>query len=69
MAENGLYQVVRLGLEGPMDSVTIAQPDVTLHLDMEGVIKDASLSDDIPERGMTNWHGKPWSETVAVTPR
>lgn len=48
-----------------MDSVMIAQPDVTLHLDMEGVIKQASLSNDIPEDSLAKWCGKAWADTVA----
>ncbi|MBY0334655.1 MAG: transcriptional regulator PpsR [Acetobacteraceae bacterium] len=47
-----------------MNRVNIAQPDVTLMLDWEGVIREASLSTSIPEEGVQDWVGRPWTETV-----
>ena len=48
-----------------MKSAGFAQPDVTLHLDMEGVITDVSVSNGILGQGMDAWIGRPWAETVA----
>jgi transcriptional regulator PpsR len=45
--------------------VNIAQPDVTLLLDMEGVIKDVTLSNDFSAEPVDVWRGRPWFETVA----
>lgn len=48
-----------------MNALNIAQPDITLHLDMEGVIQQVSLSAPLAkEEGTESWHGRPWSETV-----
>ncbi|TDH58713.1 transcriptional regulator PpsR [Dankookia rubra] len=49
-----------------MTRVNIAQPDVTLTLDMDGVIRGASLSDAIPGEQVQAWLGRPWSETVGA---
>lgn len=48
-----------------MDSTTFAQPDVTLHLDMEGVITSVSVSNGILDTGMDAWIGRSWADTVA----
>ncbi len=48
-----------------MPNVSIAQPDITLHLDMDGVIRKASLSNGVSEESMEAWLGRPWGETVA----
>jgi transcriptional regulator PpsR len=45
-------------------SVNIALPDVTLRLDMEGVIREASLANAISREGVADWVGRPWVETV-----
>ncbi|MGG5811532.1 transcriptional regulator PpsR [Falsiroseomonas sp. CW058] len=47
-----------------MTRVAITQPDVTLMLDWEGVIRDASFSDSIPAEAAEAWVGRPWTETV-----
>src|SRR3954453_6522930 len=47
-----------------MTGLSIAQPDVTLFLDLEGVIRDVALSTAVPERGVEAWCGRPWAETV-----
>ena len=44
--------------------MNIAQPDVTLHLDLEGVIREVSLSNAFSEEGLDAWIGRPWVETV-----
>jgi transcriptional regulator PpsR len=41
-----------------------AQPDITLVLDMEGVIQEATLSAAIPNQDLRDWIGRPWLETV-----
>jgi transcriptional regulator PpsR len=50
-----------------MTHVNIAQPDVTLMLDSQGVIRQASLSDGIPGEPVTSWVGRPWVDTVGET--
>ncbi|EJW12802.1 Transcriptional regulator protein PpsR [Rhodovulum sp. PH10] len=47
-----------------MTTLNIAQPDVTLLLDTNGVIREVTLSDAIFEKGVEAWLGKPWVETV-----
>jgi transcriptional regulator PpsR len=51
-------------LEAPMNHVNFAQPDVTLMLDWEGVIREAALSGAIPAEPVGDWVGRPWTETV-----
>jgi transcriptional regulator PpsR len=48
-----------------MTGMSIAQPDVTLLLDLEGVIRQVTLSSAVPEEGTEAWLGRPWDETVA----
>ncbi len=48
-----------------LSSVNFAQPDVTLKLDLSGVIRWAALSSAIPNEGVDGWVGRPWVETVA----
>ena len=47
-----------------MTAVNIAQPDVTLFMDMDGVIQRAALSDAIAGESIEGWVGRPWGETV-----
>jgi transcriptional regulator PpsR len=47
-----------------MSPVNLTQPDLTLHLDRDGVIRDTKMSDRIELDGLQPWHGRPWSETV-----
>jgi transcriptional regulator PpsR len=47
-----------------MTSVSVAQPDVTLLLDLEGVITRATLSSAVGEERVDAWIGRPWAETV-----
>lgn len=47
-----------------MSSISIAQPDVTLLLDMQGVIRNATLSGTISAEAVGDWLGKPWRDTV-----
>lgn len=46
-------------------SVNFAQPDVTLKLDLAGIIRSVALSDRIAAEGTDAWVGRPWSDTVA----
>lgn len=48
-----------------MNVVNIAQPDVTLRLDLQGVIQEVSVSSTLSDQGLEAWVGKPWVETVA----
>jgi transcriptional regulator PpsR len=45
--------------------MNIAQPDITLFLDLDGVIRDVTLSNALAEEGVDAWIGRPWVETVA----
>lgn len=47
-----------------MSGVSFAQPDITLHLDDHGVIREASVSGGISDEGMEAWIGRSWLETV-----
>lgn len=47
-----------------MSSLAIASPDLTLLLDLDGIIQKATLSDAIPDQGLADWVGRPWPETV-----
>jgi transcriptional regulator PpsR len=47
-----------------MSGINIAQPDVTLMLDMDGVIREASLSNAVSNESVDDWRGRPWGETV-----
>jgi len=42
----------------------ITQPDVTLVLDWNGVIRDASISSAIAKGGVEEWVGRDWAETL-----
>ena len=48
-----------------MSSATISRPDVTLILDLDGIIRGATLADGLPVEGIDSWVGRPWMETVA----
>lgn len=48
-----------------MSAVTISQPDVTLMLDLDGTIREATLGGGLPSAGLDAWLGRPWVETVA----
>jgi transcriptional regulator PpsR len=50
-----------------MTRVAITQPDVTLVLDWDGVIRDASVSANIAKEGLEGWVGRHWTETVGET--
>ena len=43
---------------------TIAQPDVTLTVDRDGVIQTALSSQGLAHETLSAWRGRPWSETI-----
>lgn len=45
-------------------TISIAQPDITLLLDLDGVIREANLSSTISHEDVGGWLGRPWVETV-----
>lgn len=47
-----------------MIETNLAQPDLTLLLDMDGIIRDASGASSLMGEKLDSWLGKPWSETV-----
>ena len=42
----------------------MAQPDVTLMLDLDGIIQDVMLSNAVSDEAIDNWRGQPWVDTV-----
>jgi transcriptional regulator PpsR len=48
-----------------MRALSIAQPDVTLQLDLDGVIRAATLAGNLADEGLEAWVGRPWVDTVA----
>jgi transcriptional regulator PpsR len=48
-----------------MPGVSLAQPDITIALDDDGIIRDATLSNAISGEGFEAWRGRPWQETVS----
>ena len=40
------------------------QPDITLLLDMEGVIREATLSPSMSGESVDGWLGRPWVEVA-----
>ena len=47
-----------------MTRVAVIQPDITLTLDWEGVIRDAALSETMRGEPVTDWFGRRWMDTV-----
>lgn len=45
--------------------MSIAQPDITLFLDLRGVIQKVSLSNEVSDERTEPWLGRPWIETVS----
>jgi len=43
-----------------MSGVSLAQPDVTLTLDLGGVIRDVVLSNAVSDEPVSDWVGRPW---------
>lgn len=55
----GAIEMVRTGA-----AALDLEPDVTLELDLEGVIRSVNVSGSIPHQDMKPWIGRPWVETV-----
>lgn len=53
-----------VSIQTVMSGVSIAQPDVTLLLDLQGVIRNVTLSEGIGAEDVQTWLGRPWPETV-----
>lgn len=45
-----------------MAAIPTMQPDITLLLDMEGVIREATLSPAMQAESVDGWLGRPWVE-------
>jgi transcriptional regulator PpsR len=48
----------------PLTGINMAQPDVTLMLDLDGVIQDVTLSNAVSDETVDDWRGRPWVEIV-----
>ena len=48
-----------------MSGIAVSQPDVTLLLDLDGIIRRATLADGLPSEASKTWVGQPWADTVA----
>ena len=47
-----------------MSATMLTQPDITLLLDDDGVIQEATVSNGIVDEALNPWRGRPWTETV-----
>jgi len=45
-------------------TASVGQADITLHLDPQGVIREASLSSALSDENIEGWVGRPWSDTI-----
>jgi transcriptional regulator PpsR len=54
----------RLTVKNVMKTATHPQPDVTLLLDAEGIIREATFASSLAEENSGSWLGRPWIETV-----
>ncbi len=50
-----------------MSAFSAPQPDVTLLLDMDGVIREATLSRLLARENIDSWVGLPWSDVVGAS--
>jgi transcriptional regulator PpsR len=50
-----------------MNRAAITQPDVTLVLDWDGIIRDASVAGTVAREGVEGWVGRRWTDTVGET--
>ena len=48
-----------------MNTINAAQPDVMLLMDVDGVIREVTLSQALADEGIDAWIGQPWVDTVA----
>ncbi len=47
-----------------MSGVNFAQPDLTLLLDLQGIIRKATISSAVGEDGVADWVGRAWTDTL-----
>jgi transcriptional regulator PpsR len=47
-----------------MSGVVVTQPDITLLLDLDGIIREATFADGLQAEVSTAWVGRPWVDTV-----
>lgn len=47
-----------------MSGTSLAQPDITLTLDIEGIIQSVRVGESIGDEHVEDWRGRPWFETV-----
>ncbi len=59
----GRLQEVTIAV-APISGINIAHPDVTLMLDLDGVIQDVTLSNAVSDETVDDWRGRPWVDTV-----
>jgi transcriptional regulator PpsR len=55
-------------MQSAMSEFNAPQPDVTLLLDMDGVIREVTLSASMSRENIDGWLGRPWSEVVGGAP-
>ncbi len=48
-----------------MSAFSVAEPDITLHLDEHGVIREASSSSAVSGESIETWVGRAWPDTIA----
>lgn len=52
-------------LKRPMTNISVAQPDVSLLLDLDGIIREVTFSNvAIAQERVEDWIGRPWVDTV-----
>lgn len=44
--------------------INIAQPDITLRLDLDGVVREAKMSPALRDEVLADWIGRPWREVA-----
>jgi transcriptional regulator PpsR len=50
-----------------MSGLSLAEPDITLSLDVDGIIRDVTLSHSLSGEAVEQWRGRPWTDTVDDT--
>ncbi len=63
----GKFRDPRPWIGALMSAVMISQPDITLTLDLEGVIREASVGSGFADEFTRPWIGRPWADTVTGT--
>jgi hypothetical protein len=60
--DGGQFPANRPTKKAEMAAIATMQPDITLLLDMEGVIREATLSPAMRGESVDGWLGRPWVE-------